>query len=129
HMILFGDPQVPSIQAVEYYKQAIVEELRDGKESAFGLSLGDLVANKPNLFQPYIEATKEIGIPWYNVLGNHDINFDVDADSLTTESFQAHFGPADYAFNHGKVHFIILDNIIYPDPRDGKGYWGGLNEK
>lgn len=128
-MIVFGDPQTYTEQEVEHYYQGVVKELIGIQGYEFGISLGDLVGDRPDLFNPYIAATKEIGIPWYNVLGNHDINFDVDVDSLSTESYQAHFGPADYAFNHGKVHFIVLDDIIYPDPRDGKGYWGGLNEK
>lgn len=128
-VILFGDPQVYTEQEVEYYRDGLVKELVGIEGYEFGMSLGDLVGDRPDLFLPYIKATKEIGIPWYNVLGNHDINFDVETDSLSTESYQAHFGPADYAFNHGKVHFIVLDDIIYPDPRDGKGYWGGLNEK
>lgn len=127
-IIVFGDPQVYTEQEVEYYRDGLVKELIDIEGYEFGISLGDLVGDRPDLFNPYILATSEIGTPWYNVLGNHDINFDVDTDSLSTESYQAHFGPADYAFNHGKVHFIVLDDIIYPDPRDGKGYWGGLNE-
>src|SRR5690606_41439605 len=24
--------------------------------------------------------------------------------------------------------FIVLDDVLYPDPRDGKGYWGGFRE-
>jgi len=128
-MILFGDPQVYTEEEVAYYKNAVVEELRGVEGYEFGMSLGDLVGNRPDLFNPYIAATKEIGTPWYNVMGNHDINFDVEVDSLSDESYEAHFGPANYAFNHGKVHFIVLDDIIYPDPRDGKGYWGGLNDQ
>ncbi|HEY0667195.1 MAG TPA: calcineurin-like phosphoesterase C-terminal domain-containing protein, partial [Sphingobacteriaceae bacterium] len=31
-----------------------------------------------------------------------------------------------YSFNYNKVHFIILDNVLYPDPRYGKGYRGGM---
>lgn len=128
-MILFGDPQVYTLEEVSYYKTAVINELRSVEGFEFGMSLGDLVGNRPDLFKPYINATKEIDIPWYNVMGNHDINFDVRVDSLSDESFEAHFGPANYAFNYGNVHFIVLDDIIYPDPRGGKGYWGGLNEK
>ncbi|QEC53453.1 calcineurin-like phosphoesterase family protein [Anseongella ginsenosidimutans] len=128
-MILFGDPQVYTLDEVSYYRNAVINELRGVEGFEFGMSLGDLVGNKPTLFNPYIEATSEVGIPWFNVMGNHDINFDVEADSLSDESYEAHFGPANYAFNHGKVHFIVLDDIIYPDPRDKKGYWGGLNDQ
>jgi hypothetical protein len=61
-------------------------------------------------------------------MGKHDMNFDVKADSLSDETFERHLGPANYSFNHGKVHFIVLDDILYPDPRDGRGYWGGFRE-
>jgi hypothetical protein len=62
-------------------------------------------------------------------MGNHDENYDVTADSLSDETFEKEFGPATYSFTQGKVHFIILDDILYPDPRDGKGYWGGFTQK
>src|SRR5690606_27384061 len=69
-----------------------------------------------------------IGLPWYNLKGNHDMNFDVQADSLSDETFEANFGPANYAFNYGKVHFIVLDNVRYPNPRTGRGYLGGFRK-
>jgi len=56
------------------------------------------------------------------------MNFDAEQDALSDETYEAHFGPANYAFNYGKVHVIVLDDILYPDPRDGKGYWGGFRE-
>ena len=64
-------------------------------------------------------------LPWYNVMGNHDMNYDAPTDALSDETFEMNFGSANYAFNYGHAHFIVLDNILYPDPRDGKGYWGG----
>ena len=124
--LIFGDPQPDFLQEVDYFDKGIISELEGVKNIAFGLSMGDLVGNNPDLFTPYIKAVKKIGIPWYNLLGNHDINFDVKEDKYSDESFEAHFGPADYAFNYGNVHFIVLDDILYPDPRDGKSYWGGL---
>lgn len=58
-------------------------------------------------------------------MGNHDINFDVREDQYSDESYELHFGPADYAFNYEDVHFIVLADIIYPAPRGGKSYKGG----
>lgn len=126
--LIFGDPQPYTQQEVDYFAQGIVSELENTKGVNFGLSLGDLVGDDLSLFNPYIKATKAVGIPWYNLLGNHDLNFDVETDKMSDETYEAHFGPANYAFNVGKVHFIILDNVIYPDPRDQKGYWGGLRQ-
>lgn len=124
--LIFGDPQVRNTGEVDYFNRGIIDEVAGITGVEFGLSLGDLAFNYLEVYPPYIQAIKRVGIPWYNVMGNHDMNFDVQADSLSDETFEAHFGPANYAFNYGKVHFIVLDDILYRDPRDGKGYWGGF---
>ncbi|GGZ20670.1 hypothetical protein GCM10007049_11570 [Echinicola pacifica] len=124
--LIFGDPQPYTIEEVNHFANGVVSEVEGIDGIDFGLSLGDLVGNDLDLFKPYIDATAKVGVPWYNVLGNHDINFDVTEDHLADETFEAHFGPANYAFNHGKVHFIVLDDVMYPDPRDQSGYWGGF---
>ena len=126
--LIFGDPQPYTMQEVNYFAEGIVSELEEAEGVSFGLSLGDLVGNDLDLFNPYIKAVKKVGIPWYNLMGNHDMNFDAETDQMADETYEAHFGPANYAFNYGKVHFIVLEDILYPDPRDGKGYWGGLRK-
>lgn len=127
-ILLFGDPQPYTEEEVDFFARGIVKEVEGIENVQFGLSLGDLVGDDLKLFNPYIEAVKSVGIPWYNLLGNHDVNYDATADSLSDETYEAHFGPANYAFNSGRVHFIILDDVLYPDPRDGKGYWGGFRK-
>jgi hypothetical protein len=124
--LLFGDPQPYTEKEVEYFARGVVAELEGSKDALFGLSLGDLVGDHLDLHNPYIKAVQKVGIPWYNLMGNHDMNYDATADSLADETFERNFGPANYAFNVGKAHFIILDDILYPDPRDQKGYWGGF---
>jgi hypothetical protein len=126
-ILVFGDPQPYTLKEIDYFKRGIVNEVKNNKKQAvFGLSLGDLVGDDLTLHQPYIDAVKEIGLPWYNVMGNHDMNYDAKEDRLSDETFEANFGPSNYAFNYGNVHFMVLDDILYPDPRDGKGYWGGF---
>lgn len=68
---------------------------------------------------------RKLELPWYNVMGNHNMKLDATSDILSVETFEMNFGSANYAFNYGNAHFIILDNILYPDPRDEKGQWGG----
>ncbi len=126
--LIFGDPQPYTLEEIEYFARGVVAEVEGIENVAFGLSLGDLVGNDLDLFKPYRAAVKRVGIPWYNVMGNHDLNFDAPTDELADETYEAHFGPANYAFNYGKVHFIVLDDILYPDPRDSSGYWGGFRE-
>ena len=127
-ILVFGDPQVYNLTQVEYLKKGVVEELKGVQGYEFGISLGDLVGNNPDLFSPYINVMKDIGVPWYQVMGNHDINFDVPNDELSDVSFKAHFGPNNYSFNKGKVHFIVLDDVIYNGEGASRQYIGGLRE-
>lgn len=126
---IFGDPQTYTLDEVNYFKKSIVDEAKtNNKEKVFGISLGDLVGDDLSLHTPYKEVMKDMGLTWYNVIGNHDMNLDAKDDIYSDETFERNFGPANYAFNYGNSHFIVLDNIIYPDPRDGKGYWGGFRQ-
>ncbi|MGV3538872.1 MAG: calcineurin-like phosphoesterase C-terminal domain-containing protein [Rufibacter sp.] len=127
-VLLFGDPQPYSQTEVDFFAKGVVSEVEGIKDVAFGMSLGDLVGDDLTLMNPYIQAVKKVGLPWYNVMGNHDMNKDVKADSLSDETYEAHFGPANYAFNYGKAHFIVLDDILYPDPRKDNGYWAGFRK-
>ncbi|MGC3947209.1 MAG: calcineurin-like phosphoesterase family protein [Chryseolinea sp.] len=126
--LIFGDPQPYDTTELGYFEKAVVAEVENVKGVTLGISLGDIVGDDLDLHLPYLEAMKRIGVPWYNVMGNHDINYEALLDSLADESFEAHFGPANYSFNYGRVHYVILDDILYPDPRDGKGYWGGFTK-
>jgi hypothetical protein len=126
---VFGDTQPYTDEEIAYLRNGIVAEAANYTNSvSFGITLGDLVGDTLDLHLPYKETMRQIGIPWYNVLGNHDMNYDVKADSLSDENFELHFGPANYAFNYGRVHFIVLDDVLYPHPLTGRGYWGGLRE-
>ncbi|WPR73789.1 calcineurin-like phosphoesterase family protein [Algoriphagus sp. NG3] len=124
--LIFGDPQPYTLEEVDFFDRGIVSEVVGIRDVAFGLSLGDLVGDDLDLFTPYAKAVAKVGLPWYNVMGNHDQNYDVDKDEWADETFEAHFGPSAYAYNVGKVHFIVLDDILWPDPRDQQGYWGGM---
>lgn len=124
--LVFGDPQPYTLEEIDHFSRGIIDELAGVNGVRFGLSLGDLVGDNLDLHNPYIEAVRRVGTPWYNLMGNHDMNYEARYDSLSDETFEYHFGPANYAFNEGKVHFIALDDILYPDPRDGDGYAGGF---
>ena len=49
----------------------------------------------------YMYRMKNIELPWYNVTGNHDMNFDSEKDELSDETFELNFGCANYSFNYG----------------------------
>ncbi|MBI2424969.1 MAG: calcineurin-like phosphoesterase C-terminal domain-containing protein [Candidatus Hydrogenedentes bacterium] len=117
-VLLFGDTQARGMREVNFITRDVVEELV-GVDAAFGLSLGDIVADDAGLFDEINGSIAQLGIPWYNVFGNHDTNRDGPGDALSDETFERVYGPTYYAFEYGSVAFIVLDNILV---RDDGGY-------
>ena len=109
-MILFGDPQPRNMKEVDYITQDIVSDVI-GTDAAFGVSLGDLAFDNLNTLLPLSQSIALIGIPWYNVIGNHDINLDAKSRKYVNETFESIYGPTFYSFDHGQVHFVVMDNI------------------
>ncbi len=128
--IFFGDPQPSSQAQIDYIAHDVVEELI-GTEAKFGITLGDIMFNNLSLFESLNRTVALIGVPWFNVIGNHDINFDSPNDALSDETFESVYGPAWYSFDYGKVHFIVLDNVNWLGAKpEGEGrYVGALGEK
>lgn len=127
-MLVLGDPQVLDERELAYFDKGVVAEIAGSKNAMLGITMGDMVQENLDLTKDYIRTIAKVGIPWYNVLGNHDMNQDVP-DSLHAETFSSNFGPATYSFNYGKVHFIVLDDNLHPDPRGRKGLWAGYRQK
>lgn len=110
--LFFGDTQVTKQEEVDYLAHDIVEELI-GADAAFGLTLGDVVGDNPALFESVAQTVGRIGIPWYNVPGNHDENYDSPDDRFALEAFKRVFGPPYYSFEYGPVHFIVMDDVVW----------------
>lgn len=129
-VVLFADPQPMGGDELDYLFRTTIGEVRNTANADFGITLGDILFDYLNFFDPYIEAVSRIGIPFYGVIGNHDINFDSPDDFHAGETYIRHFGPCTYAFNVGKVHFIGMDNIIYEggSPEEHGNYRTGFRE-
>jgi hypothetical protein len=131
-VLVIGDPQPQSIRDVDYYQRDILAELPQ-YDAAFGLILGDIVDNDLALLDPLTRATGLVGIPWYHVLGNHDMNFDAMNDRTSDETFERVFGPSTYAFEYADVHFIVLDDVVFRPAvealNQSVGYRGGLTSR
>ena len=125
-MIVFGDPQPYNEEQIDFFTEDIIAELIGVNDVSFGMTMGDIVGDDLELFTPLNQAVSKIGIPWYNVLGNHDVNFQAARDERSDETFERVFGPPNYAFVYGDVHFIVVDNVIMNAPAGNRGYVGGL---
>jgi hypothetical protein len=67
--------QIDPIKEVNYVSHDVVEECI-GTTAVFGVTLGDIVADDPALFEEVSQSIAQIGIPWNYVFGNHDHNRD-----------------------------------------------------
>jgi len=125
-VVVFGDTQTYTMREVFYASHDLIPELV-GVEAAFGVTLGDIVGDDLALFEPLTQAIGLIGLPWYNVKGNHDANYDARPDHhLSSATFTRVFGPVYYAFDYSNVHFVVLNNPYYGQD---KGYSAKLDEK
>lgn len=118
--LLFGDTQPRNVAEVEYMTHDIIEQIiAENKHGvSLGVTLGDVVFDDLDVFEPHNQAIALLGLPWYNVIGNHDMNYEAANDKLSDETFERHFGPSYYSFDYGPVHFLALDDVM----------WHGANE-
>lgn len=131
--LLFGDPQPRNIQEVEYIQHDVIEQIvmEEGHDASFGVTLGDIVFDDLALMEPLNQAIALIGLPWYNVIGNHDMNTDAPNDKLSDETFERIYGPSYYSFDYGPAHFLVLDDVVWNGAKDGKRghYHAGLGDR
>jgi hypothetical protein len=131
--LLFGDTQPRDIREVEYMTHDVIEQIiaAEGHDASFGVTLGDIVFDDLSVMQPLNQAIALIGIPWYNVIGNHDLNFDAANDAQSDETFERIYGPNYYSFDYGPTHFLVLDDVTWVAQKgDEKArYYGGLGER
>jgi hypothetical protein len=126
-VIFFGDTQPRDQKEIDYIAHDVVEEL-SGVRAAFGVTLGDVLFDDLSLFDSFNRTISHIGVPWYNVLGNHDINYASEDDELSDETWERVYGPPYYSFDYGPVHFIAVDDVHWMREGDRKLYRTGLSE-
>ena len=120
-VMAFADPQARNEEFQDQVREDIVNELIDNPYGAvFGLVAGDVVDDNLDLYPRHNAMMGAIGIPMWNVAGNHDINFRSPNDRYATETFKRYFGPTNFSFNHGDVHFVGLDNVEYKGDGNGR---------
>lgn len=120
--VLFtGDIQTKTELELSYFQKIVVREMM-AHEIDFLVPLGDIAWDDLSIYPKTKQLLGKIGTPVFPVCGNHDVDFKVNSRKQATQTFQRHFGPTYYAFDYGKVHFVVLDVIGY----DG---WDEENDK
>ena len=130
-VVLFTDPQPESDVEVDFIREDVIDAVA-GAKASFGLTAGDIMFDDLSLYGRLNAIIGSIGLPWWNVGGNHDLNYEAPDRRLSRETFKRVFGPNYYAFAYAKTLFLMLDDVDYlgadpTKPRGAGGYQGKLD--
>lgn len=116
--ILIADPQVHDLDEFNLLDKVMVDvkntvsEITD-KYPVHAISCGDNVFDRTEFFSRYKESINKSGLPVYETVGNHDLDYNNRSNEFSTKSFSEAFGPAHYSFNKGNIHYIVLKDVFY----------------
>ena len=105
-------PSPESHAEIDFIRDDVLSALT-GVEAAFGITAGDIMFDDLSLYGRYNRITGQIGLPWWNIGGNHDLNFEAPGTRYCRETYARVFGANYYAFEFGDTLFLMLDNIDY----------------
>lgn len=131
--IVWADPQVKNKNDVEEMQTTAAPDVKRLVQSfgagalVHGMTVGDIVWDKHELFSSYDKAVASTGIPFFQALGNHDMDYNKGGDEASDATFQSLYGPTYYSFNRGKVHYVVLDDVRYLG--SDRHYDGALSEQ
>lgn len=124
----FADPQTATHEQLDMMRKDIIDVLMGNPYDArFGLVAGDVVNDNLALYERHNRLMAQMGIPMWNVPGNHDLNKESPSYTYATQTFKRVFGPDYYSFDYGQVHFLALNNVGYKGK--GQGYQGHIDEQ
>jgi hypothetical protein len=111
-VVLFTDPQPESAAEVDFIREDVVDALI-GTKAKFGITAGDIMFDDLSLYERYNKIIATIGLPWWNVAGNHDLNYEAPDRRYSRETFKRVFGPNYHAFCYADALFVMLDDVDY----------------
>jgi hypothetical protein len=123
--VVMADPQTQNRKETDLMHAETVPALIQlkseiGDVPLHGIGCGDLMFDDLTLYPEYERVATRTGIPFFQVVGNHDMNYSARTDEASTETWERHFGPSWYSFNRGEVHYVVLDDVFW----HGDGYIG-----
>ncbi len=117
--VIWADPQIKNAKDIEKMMTQSVPDVQKMLAASapgtlwHGITVGDIVWDELQLFADYNKAVQQMGIPFFQCLGNHDMDFRKGGDETSDDTFQKTYGPTYYSFNRGQVHYVAMDNVRY----------------
>ncbi len=130
--VMFTDPQPESDVELDFVREDVVDALTS-TGARFGFTSGDILFDDLSLYERMNGIIGAIGLPWWSLGGNHDLNYEAPDRKLSRETFKRVYGPPYYAFAYAKTLFLMLDDVDYlgtdPSKPHGQGkYQGKLDD-
>ena len=117
--LIWADPQVKNDSDVEKMMSESASDVKKLVAAAgsgtlmHGITVGDIVWDEHKYYPDYDKAVKKMGIPFFQCLGNHDMDYNKGGDETSDVTFQQNYGPTYYSFNRGQLHYVVMDNVRY----------------
>lgn len=116
-LLVHADPQFFKLEQMDWYADIVEDCVATvavyPNRDVFGIDCGDLSSDHPELYSPYIDALNKANVPFYRVLGNHDLEYGGRSSEKSVGQYESFFGPTNYSFNRGNAHYIVLNNVFY----------------
>lgn len=120
-MVMVGDPQMRGLGhdgSGERFRDVVLPDivaLADTvKAPVYSINLGDLVYNWMSGYDDYVDIISGSRVAMFNVIGNHDYDQNTMWKTpLGTQYYETYISPTYYSFNIGRIHYVVLSDIMY----------------
>lgn len=116
--ILWADPQVLDMEEFDLLEEVVKDvnktiALFPKEVPVHAISAGDNVFDRLDFFDKYKQVISQVKVPFYQVIGNHDMDYNNRSNELSAKSYTAAFGPAYFSYNVGNIHYVVLKDVFY----------------
>lgn len=117
-LIVISDPQIWAEKEFPKFAESIkdvkqtVDSYKD-ESPFFGICCGDIIANNHSFYPKYNEIIESSGVPFRNVMGNHDMTNYGRSFETSFTNYEKMYGPSYYSYNIGKIHYVVLNNNFF----------------